>query len=314
MENIVIGNGIVGQFLALKLYSLGKQVTLVGKGVPFERFLLIHECGFRALESIVEQIPVFHLNGIKAFWEGNIRWTLPFDQWRLRLGTITYHHLWKILQEELQTRNIPIIESHVIRLYEQTGTIVLENNQVIKGNNISLTVPLNEFTNRHKPTLTYRHSKPLYMGWTEMPAHHHWAYQWQSKLGYSLLIPMREKYVFVTTDPENANELSQICEIPLPNSWIKLPLQSHWYLKRQYGKVTLVGDAARRMHPHTGLGLNDTLRQISKKQISFTHKLKDFSLFIGGIFLENCWGRRKWCLPITYKMFSMKLIRNWFWA
>ncbi len=316
LGHLIIGNGIVAQYTALKLHQLGFSVRVVGEGVPFERFLLLHESGYRALEQVLPQVPAYPLQGIKAYWKGTIRWERPFYRWNLRLGTISYHRLWHLLAEELQQHRIPVLPHRIARIDEHQGQALTEDGQVLSANKIYLTVPHPEFVQRHPPVWSYVHPKDLWMGWVNQAGRHQWAYQWQNTEGYALLIPMHDRYVYVATDAAVARQLSQKCYVPVPQKWLPLKLRSHWYWQRQFDKIILVGDAARRMHPHTGLGLNDALRQLTHlpRYPTLSDRLRDLTLLLGGIILEACWGRKSWCIPWTYRMFALPALRQWFWA
>ncbi len=282
---IITGRGALALFAARKARQVGFSPLIVGTGRPFERFLLLHENALRALENVLGMAPGHPLRGVRVLDAGlrEVR-RLDFQRAGLRLHAMRYSALLALLEEG---DTADIVEAGMDCI-DPAGRVVLTD-----GRELSAPMVVNTVAGlAPRRRLRVRHRKTFRMGFIDRAPDDTWAVQINDAGTYAIIIPFGDDAAVVSSG--NAAPLQGLLGASADGlAFRQLRLESWCGWRIRQGRILHVGEALRRVHPHTAQGLNralDTVATIFDGGSLWRERMHDCLIWAGGILLDGIWG------------------------
>jgi len=154
---VIVGRGALAVFASIEARRRGLEAVRIGTGLPFERFLLLHENALRILEHACGEAAGHPLKGIRVL-DRNLEplREMSFSEYGLRLHAMRYSALLTFLRERDDT---PEVEGRVVAL-EPDGVARLEDGREFRARRMVVNTAAG-FT---RPRLRFRHRKVFRTG------------------------------------------------------------------------------------------------------------------------------------------------------
>jgi 2-polyprenyl-6-methoxyphenol hydroxylase-like FAD-dependent oxidoreductase len=284
---IIVGRGAVALFAARKARQKGLSVLVAGTGEPAERFLLLHENALRVLEAAYGAAPGHPLRGVRVL-DARLRPVrdIHFARHGLRLHAMRLSALLAIMRERHDAESL---DARVVAL-DGGGLVTLEDGRRLKARHMVL----NTAGGFLRSWLRRRHAKAFRMGFIERPPERDWALQINDRGSYAVIVPFGEDAAVVSSGDEaplrRLLESGGLAKMPALSP---VALETWCALRRRQGRIVHVGEAARRVHPHTAQGLNralDTVDALLEGRRMWPEILHDCLMWTGGLLLDALWG------------------------
>ena len=299
---IVIGAGALALFAARRAQRAGLSVLRVGQGTPFERFLLLHENALRALEGNYGEAPGRPLRGIRVLDSGlRPLHTLDLAARGLRLHGLRYSALLDFLHHHDKAQ---VLDTRVESLAPE-GAVRLADGHVLRAHEMVVNTAVS--LRRRRPWLHHAHAKAFHLGFVPAVVDAEHVVQVNDAGTYAIIVPIPggESALACSGDIAPVERLfgcSLAAHIGPP---VKLASWCHGPMRR--GRVVHVGEAQRRMHPHTGQGLNRALAVIDALFEGRGLRREwwlDCTYVLGGLVLDAIWGHHPRLRDLTYALVS----------
>lgn len=283
---IIVGNGALALFAAHKARQKGLTALMVGQGAPFERFLLLHENALRVLEGNFGEAPGHALRGLKALNRAlaPVR-RLDFARYGLRLHAMRHTALTDFLRARVETE---ALRARVAALDAARGVARLADGGELRARRMVV----NTAAGFVRPRLRWRHRKVFRMGFIRNPPERDWAVQINDAGTYAVIVPFGAEAAVVSSG--DMAPLARYLRQDLADiDFMELKLQTWCGLGMRQGKVVHVGEAIRRVHPHTAQGLNrglDAIDALFEGKGLARERLHDCLMWAGGVLLDLTWG------------------------
>ncbi len=285
---IIAGRGALAMFAAQRARQAGLKPLVVGSGRPFERFLLLHENALRVLEAAFGTAPGHPLRGVRVLDRslGDIR-RLDFARRGLRLHAMRHSALLDWL-ERRSSSGVPVIDAEIATL-SPNGALTLRDGRTFRAGRMVLNTVAALAPRRR---LRVRHRKVFRMGFITGPPEQDWVVQINDRSTYAILVPFGADAAVVSSgDPAPLFDFLGMEKKDLPLATLKLETWCGW--SWQQGRIVHVGEAVRRVHPHTAQGLNralDAIDALFAGRSLLREKMHDCLVWAGGVLLDAIWG------------------------
>ena len=283
---LIVGNGALALFAAHKARQKGHSALIIGAGEPFERFLLLHENALRVLERNFGQAPGHALRGVRVL---NRRLEplreLAFSARGLRLHAMRYSALLNFLRRQVKADVLP---ARVSAISEQ-GALQLPDGRCL----LARLMVVNTAAGFVRPRLRWRHRKIFRMGFIHDPPEREWAVQINDAGTYAIIVPFGAEAAVVSSGdvwPLARYLKRDVADIGFEE--LKLETWCGWPMRQ--GRVVHVGEAIRRVHPHTAQGLNralDAIDALFEGRGLMREQALDCLMWAGGVLLDAVWGK-----------------------
>ena len=300
---IVIGAGALALFAARRAQRAGLTALRVGTGTPFERFLLLHENALRALERNYGAAPGRPLRGIRVL-NADLRplRTLDVAAHGLRLHGLRYSALLDFLHRHDE---VEAFDARVESLAPD-GAVRLADGRLLRARRLVVNTAVS--LRRGRPWLHHEHAKPFRLGFVPAVVDAEHVVQINDAGTYAIIVPM-------PGGGEGESALACSGDLAPVERLFGRPLAAHlgppvklvsWcHGGMRQGQVVHVGEAQRRMHPHTGQGLNRALDVIDALFADGGLRRAwwlDCAYVLGGLVLDAIWGRHPRLRDLTYAL------------
>ena len=298
---VIVGKGALALFSSFKAHKKGLSSIRIGKGVPFERFLLLHENAVRVLERNYGTAFGHSLRGLKVL-DRNLKMLREFDfqKYGIRLHSARYSHLYEFMKERAPGEEMEDWVEEIL----PDGVVKTKSGKEFRAGRFVINTAKG-FT---KPLLKFRHRKVFHMGFINMDFDRQWVYQINDRGTYVAVVPFEEDFAIVYSgDPTPAENLLGID--PKDMDFMKLELETYYSPFIKKGRVYHVGEAIRRVHPHTGQGLNralDTIEAIFENKSLLKESTYDFFMWLGGVLLDLSWGSSPFLRDLSFRFLDSK--------
>ncbi len=310
---VIVGRGALAVFASIEARRRGLEAVRVGTGLPFERFLLLHENALRILERTCGKAVGHPLKGIRVL-DRHLRCLreVSFSRYGLRLHAMRYTDLLAFLRELDDT---PEVEGRVVAL-ERDGIVRLEDGRTFRARRMVVNTA-GGFAGAAR--LRFRHRKVFRTGFVDHCPDPDRVVQINDAGTYAAIVPFgTEAAIACSGDTEPLERL--FGGDPGLAGFRDLRLETWCGTKLRQGKVVHVGEALRRVHPHTGQGLNralDTVDAIFAGDGLFRERLYDCLMWTGGVMLDLAWGTSPLLRDLSYAVLDnapgMKLLSGTMW-
>ncbi len=309
---VIVGQGALAVFASIEARRKGLDAVRIGTGQPFERFLLLHENALRILERVCGKAVGHPLKGIRVL-DRDLRQIreVSFSRYGLRLHAMRYSSLLSFLREQDATSEI---EGRVVAL-ERDGVASLEDGRKLLARRMVVNTAGGFATAR----LRFRHRKVFRTGFVNDCPDPDWVLQINDAGTYAAIVPFgREAAIACSGDPAPLVRL--LDGDPGLSGFRELHLETWCGTGLRQGRVFHVGEALRRVHPHTGQGLNralDTVDAIFAGDGLFRERVYDCLMWAGGVMLDISWGTSPFLRDLSYTLLDnapgMKLLSGTMW-
>ncbi len=282
---VIVGSGALALFSSLKAHQKGYSCIRIGKGVPFERFLLLHENAVRVIQRNYGVAFGHPLKGLKVL-DRNLKQLreFSFEKYGIRLHSARYSHLYRFMEEHARGEEV----EDWVEYMDKDGTVRTKSGREFRARRFVI----NTAKGFKKPTFRFKHRKVFHMGFVNMDFDRKWVYQINDRGTYIAIVPFEEDFAIVYSgDPSPVEKLVGLN--PQDMSFMELKLETYYHPFYREGKIYHVGEAIRRVHPHTGQGLNralDTIEAIFEGKNLLREEVYDLFMWLGGIGLDLSWG------------------------
>ncbi len=182
---IVIGAGALALFAARRAQRAGLTALRVGAGMPFERFLLLHENALRALERNYGEAPGRPLRGIRAL-DADLRplRTLDLAARGLRLHGLRYSALLDFMAERDEAAAIEARAEWV----SPEGAVRLEDGRTLRAARMVVNTAVS--LRRRRPWLRHEHAKTFRLGFVPAVVDAEHVLQINDAGTYAIVVPI----------------------------------------------------------------------------------------------------------------------------
>jgi len=309
---VIVGRGALAVFASIAARRRGLEVLRIGTGLPFERFLLLHENALRILERTCGEAVGHPLKGIRVL-DRNLEplREISFTRYGLRLHAMRYTDLLAFLRERDDTREV---EGRVVAL-EPDGVARLEDGREFRARRMVV----NTASGFARPRLRFRHRKVFRTGFVDHCPDPDRVVQINDAGTYAAIVPFgRGAAIACSGDTAPLERL--FGGDPGLSDFRELRLETWCGTGVRRGRVFHVGEALRRVHPHTGQGLNralDTVDAIFGNDGLFRERVYDCLMWVGGVMLDLSWGTSPFLRDLSYALLDnapgMKLLSGTAW-
>ncbi len=309
---VIVGRGALAVFASIAARRRGLEALRVGTGLPFERFLLLHENALRILERTCGEAVGHPLKGIRVL-DRNLEplREISFTRYGLRLHAMRYTDLLAFLRERDDTREV---EGRVVAL-EPDGVARLEDGREFRARRMVV----NTASGFARPRLRFRHRKVFRTGFVDHCPDPDRVVQINDAGTYAAIVPFgRGAAIACSGDTAPLERL--FGGDPGLSDFRELRLETWCGTGVRRGRVFHVGEALRRVHPHTGQGLNralDTVDAIFGNDGLFRERVYDCLMWAGGVMLDLSWGTSPFLRDLSYALLDnapgMKLLSGTAW-
>ncbi len=282
---IILGQGALALFAARKVLMKGEKALVIGEGVPFDRFLLLHENALRRLERVYGSAPGHPLTGVKVLNRHlePLKF-LSFADYGLRLHAMRYSALleWMRPWHEAEA-----ITARVASL-DGEGRVRLADGRTFSARKMVI----NTIAAFNRPRLRFRHRKVFRMRFLQTDVAQDAVLQINDAGCYAAIVPFGDEAAVVSSGDETPLR-ALLGESVMKTPVMELHLETWCGLIMRQGRVVHVGEAFRRVHPHTGQGLNralDTIDALLEGRGLARERIYDCLMWAGGIALDLSWG------------------------
>lgn len=292
---VIVGKGALALFSSLKAHQKGLSSIRIGEGIPFERFLLLHENAVRVLEKNYGIAFGHPLRGLRVL-DGKLKQLreFSFEKYGIRLHSARYSHLYEFMQKHAHGDEA----EDWVEYIGKDGIVRTKSGKEFKVGKFVI----NTAKGFRKPLLKFRHRKVFHMGFASLDFDRDWVYQINDRGTYIAIVPFEEDFAIVYSgDPSPMEKLVGLN--PQELNFMKLELETYYHPFYREGKIYHVGEAIRRVHPHTGQGLNralDTIEAIFEGKSLLREEVYDFFMWLGGIGLDLSWGSSPFLRNLSY--------------
>ncbi len=305
---IIIGAGALALYAARVARRKGFDVLRIGAGRPFERFLLLHENALRLLEKHYGTAPGHPLRGLKVLDRKlNLLRELPFVARGYRLHGMRYSALHELFlrHDEAET------ETKKAASLSPDGVAWLEDGREYRARVMVLNT-VSQFT---RPRLRFTHRKVFRMRFLRTDVATNEVLQINDAGAYAVVVPVGGGEAAVVTSGEESPARALLGDVLDAAQAHELHLETWcgWRVRR--GRVFHVGEAARRVHPHTTQGLNralDTIDAIFEGDGLLRERVYDCLMWAAGVGLDLSWGASPFLRDMTLRLldtgWGMKLL------
>ncbi len=309
---VIVGRGALAVFASIEARRRGLEAVRIGTGLPFERFLLLHENALRILERTCGGAVGHPLKGIRVL-DRNLEplREMSFARHGLRLHAMRYTDLLAFLRERDDT---PEVEGRVVSL-EPDGVAKLEDGRVFRARRMVVNTA-GGFTG---PRLRFRHRKVFRTGFVDHCPDPDRVVQINDAGIYAAIVPFGTEAAIVCSG-DTAPLERLLGGDPGLSGFRELHLETWCGTGLRQGRVFHVGEALRRVHPHTGQGLNralDTVDAIFAGDGLFRERVYDCLMWAGGVMLDLYWGTSPFLRDLYYALLDnapgMKLLSGTMW-
>ncbi len=283
---IITGRGPLALFAARRALLAGRMPLVVGTGRPFERFLLLHENALRVLERAYGAVPGHALQGVRVLDAALAEiGRLRFREAGLRLHAMRHSALMAWLEAR---HAAPLLKAR-IRQLDPAGRVILEDGRVLAARRVVNTAA----ALAPRPALRVRHRKVFRMGFIDHVPDADWVVQINDAGTYAIVIPFGDDAAVVS-----AGDMAPLRRLlggnaPVDAAFTALELETWCGWRWRQGRIVHVGEAARRVHPHTAQGLNRALDAVDAffaGRASWRERMHDCVVWAGGLLLDAIWG------------------------
>ena len=305
---IIIGAGALALYASRVARRKGFSVLRIGAGRPFERFLLLHENALRLLEKHYGTAPGHPLVGIKVLDKDlkPLR-TLSFAAHGLRLHGMRYTALHALLRRHDEAETLATRAAAV----SPDATVRLEDGREHRARVMALNTA-GGFT---RPWPRFTHRKVFRMRFLRTDVCTDYVLQINDAGTYAAIVPVGGGEAAVVTSGDEAPARALVGEAMEAVQAQELRLQTWCGWKLRQGRLFHIGEAARRVHPHTTQGLNralDTIDAIFEGDGLLREKVYDCLMWAAGVGLDLSWGTSPFLRDVTYRLldtgWGMKLL------
>ncbi len=309
---VIVGRGALAIFASIVARRRGLDAVRVGTGLPFERFLLLHENALRILERTCGEVVGHPLKGIRVLDRGlDLLRDMSFSRYGLRLHAMRYSALLSFLRERDDT---PEVEGRVVVL-EGDGLVRMEDGGAFRARRMVV----NTAAGFAAPRLRFRHRKVFRTGFVDHCPDPDRVVQINDAGTYAAIVPFgRGAAIACSGDP--APLVRFLGGDPGLSDFRELHLETWCGTGMRQGRIFHVGEAMRRVHPHTGQGLNralDTVDAIFAGDELFRERVYDCLMWAGGVMLDLSWGTSPLLRDLSYAVLDnapgMKLLSGTMW-
>ena len=296
-DYIIVGSGALARFAAFKSAQKGFSTLRIGSGLPFDRFLILHENALRNFERNFGSTFGHPLHGLKVL-DKKLKAYRNFDfrKYDTRLHSARYSKLLEYIASHDQAAHI---EAKVSEIHAD-GTLLSSDGQKFTARKAII----NTAKGFAKPQFRFRHKKEFHMAFASLDFDREWVWQINDRGSYAAVVPFENEFALVYSgDPSPLFQLPGIRGKEI--RFQRLRFETYYSSRYVQGKVFHCGEAIRRMHPHTGQGLNrglDTLDAYFEGKKLGKEKGYDFALFLGGIMLDKSWGNNRSLIRASYRL------------
>ncbi len=297
-DAIVLGNSVLS-IVAHRILASRFSTIRIGVSKPFmDRFIILTPKSERILTDLFGKLPTNSINYLKVMDEkGKIYDKIALDGF----SSIRYSTLLKLLREKLQEG---YIEEEVIHVHPE-GEVITRKKRFRASRMIVST-----FSTERRKKLLYKHAKTFFLDFWKDVIERDAIYQVNARGYYGIVVPLSEKESAIAYTYETSRVLEKLFSFK-PSLSNGFKVISYWSYPYRKGKVIYIGEAVRRFHPHTAQGLNRALYMLSKIEgIGLVHAVSDFIMFVGGILLDNIWGRSMLLSRMMYALLKSGLLRR----
>ena len=296
-DHIIVGSGALARFAAFKSEEKGYSTLRIGSGRPFDRFLILHENAIRNFERNFGS-PFGHaLHGLKVL-DSKLRPCRQFDfrKYGSRLHSARYSKLLEYIAAHDAAEHI---EAEVSGMHAD-GTLLTADGQKFTARKAII----NTAKGFAKPRFRFRHKKEFHMAFASLDFDREWVWQINDRGSYAAVVPFENEFALVYSgDPSPLFRLTGIRDRDI--RFQSLQFETYYSSRYVQGKIFHCGEAIRRMHPHTGQGLNrglDTIDSWFEGRNLGKEKVYDFALYLGGILLDKSWGNNRSLIRASYRL------------
>ena len=309
---VIVGRGALAVFASIAARRRGLETVRIGTGLPFERFLLLHENALRILERTCGEAAGHPLKGIHVL-DRNLEPVreMSFSRYGLRLHAMRYSALLAFLRERDDTSEV---EGRVVAL-EPDGVARLEDGQEFRARRMVVNTAAG-FT---RPRLRFRHRKVFRTGFMDHCPDPDRVVQINDAGTYAAIVPFGTEAA-IACSGDTAPLERFLGGDPGLSGFRELHLETWCGTRVREGRAFHVGEALRRVHPHTGQGLNralDTVDAIFAGDGLIRERAYDCLMWVGGVMLDLSWGTSPTLRDLSYALldnaFGMKLLSGTAW-
>jgi len=300
-DHIIVGSGALASFAAFKSEDKGFSTLRIGSGRPFDRFLILHENAIRNFERNFGSTFGHPLQGLKVL-DSKLHTYHKFDfrKYGSRLHSARYSKLLAFIESHDKA---PHIEAEVSEI-QADGTVLTTDGQKFMARK----AVVNTVKGFAKPLFRFRHKKEFHMAFAPLDFDREWVWQINDRGSYAAVVPFENEFALVYSG--DASPLYNLTGIQDKDMHFQsLQFESYYSPRYVQGKVFHCGEAIRRMHPHTGQGLNrglDTIDAWFEGRKLGKEKTYDLALYIGGILLEKSWGSNRRLTRASYQLLDSR--------
>ncbi len=291
---LIVGNGVLGWFLAKRMKDLGLEVQMVGKGKPMERFIILQENAIKVLEKTYGDYPGQRIRGIRVLdLRGRTKRRLEFGG--SRMASVPYHALLSFV--EGNSPKVDLVSDFALSI-SPSGEVKTQKGLTLKGDLVAVATgkPM-------RKTLVWRHKK-FYFGFVDLDVEREWILQVNDRGFYAVITPFEDGRCALATSSQDVAPLRRIFG---GFEWKPVPLDltSYYTPFWRRGKVVYLGDSVRRFHPHTTQGINRALwvadRFVERGfKVSPVDLLGEAVFLLEGILLDMLWGSHPLMINLSY--------------
>ena len=285
---VITGRGALALFAAHRSRQAGLRPLVIGRGRPFERFLLLHENALRVLEATFGTAPGHALQGVRVLdlSLAEIR-RLDFARRGFRLHAMRYTALLDWLEAAVAPE-MPVIDAEIAAISPE-GLVTLKDGRRFRARRLVVNTVAALAPRRR---LRVRHRKVFRMGFIADPPERDWAVQINDRGSYAIIVPFGADAAVVSSG--DAAPLKRLLGARWDGlSMAELHLETWCGWRWRQERIVHVGEAVRRVHPHTAQGLNralDALDALFAGGALKREKVHDCLVWVGGVLLDAVWG------------------------
>ncbi len=300
-DHIIVGSGALARFAAFKSEQKGYSTLRIGSGLLFDRFLILHENALRNFERNFGSAFGHPLHGLKVL-DSNLRQfrTFDFRKYGTRLHSARYS---KVLEYIASHDRAPHMEATVSEIHAD-GTLLSSDGEKFRAGKAII----NTAKGFARPQFQFRHKKEFHMAFASLDFDCEWVWQINDRGSYAAVVPFENEFALVYSgDPAPLFRLTGIRSNEI--RFQSLRFESYYSSRYVQGRVFHCGEAIRRMHPHTGQGLNrglDTIDAYFEGKKLGKEKGYDFVFYLGGIILDKSWGNNRSLIRASYHLLDKR--------